>query len=174
MSTYVLPGRRVESHKMKQRRNQEKHLRRQKAKGHRKSPAPARKPVGTIGERKAAAMLPETPKPNQQKSAATWHEMSTPAPAGNELRPSATVTTAPGNAPNAKPVPIEELDLVVRTFNLLKREGINDIDALTARTEGGLLDIRNFGQKSIDEVKQKLAGMDLTLKGDTLPDTEPT
>ena len=54
---------------------------------------------------------------------------------------------------------IEELDLTVRSYNCLKREGINSVGELIARTEADLLDIRNFGQKSIDEVKMKLAGM---------------
>ena len=61
-------------------------------------------------------------------------------------------------------LPIEELDLTVRSYNCLKREGINSVGELIARTEADLLDIRNFGQKSIDEVKMKLAGMGLGLK----------
>jgi len=61
-------------------------------------------------------------------------------------------------------LPIEELDLTVRSYNCLKREGINAVGELISRTEADLLDIRNFGQKSIDEVKIKLAGMGLSLK----------
>src|SRR5919197_3214387 len=61
-------------------------------------------------------------------------------------------------------LPIEELDLTVRSYNCLKREGINSVGELISRTEADLLDIRNFGQKSIDEVKMKLAGMGLALK----------
>ncbi len=63
-------------------------------------------------------------------------------------------------------LPIEELDLTVRSYNCLKREGINTVGELIgARTEADLLDIRNFGQKSIDEVKMKLAGMGLGAEG---------
>ena len=53
-------------------------------------------------------------------------------------------------------LPIDDLDLTVRSYNCLKREGIHTVGELVARTESDLLDIRNFGQKSIDEVKVKL------------------
>ena len=53
-------------------------------------------------------------------------------------------------------LPIEELDLTVRSYNCLKREGIHTVGELVARSEADLLDIRNFGAKSIDEVKAKL------------------
>src|SRR5436189_4185128 len=69
-------------------------------------------------------------------------------------------------------LPIEELDLTVRSYNCLKREGINTVGELIGRTEADLLDIRNFGQKSIDEVKMKLAGMGLGLK-DSAPTFDP-
>jgi DNA-directed RNA polymerase subunit alpha len=61
-------------------------------------------------------------------------------------------------------LPIEDLQLTVRSYNCLKREGIHTVGELIARSEADLLDIRNFGQKSIDEVKAKLAGMGLSLK----------
>jgi DNA-directed RNA polymerase subunit alpha len=61
--------------------------------------------------------------------------------------------------------PIEELDLSVRSFNCLKRQGVNTIGQLTECTEADLLNIRNFGAKSIEEVKDKLQQMDLSLKG---------
>lgn len=61
-------------------------------------------------------------------------------------------------------LPIEELELTVRSYNCLKREGIHSVGELVARSEADLLDIRNFGAKSIDEVKAKLAGMGLALK----------
>ncbi|MDR1999069.1 MAG: DNA-directed RNA polymerase subunit alpha [Frankiaceae bacterium] len=61
-------------------------------------------------------------------------------------------------------MPIEELDLTVRSYNCLKREGIHTVGELVGRSEADLLDIRNFGQKSIDEVKIKLSGMGLALK----------
>src|SRR6187455_415356 len=70
-------------------------------------------------------------------------------------------------------MPIEELDLTVRSYNCLKREGIHTVGELVGRSEADLLDIRNFGAKSIDEVKAKLAGMGLALK-DSPPGFDPS
>ncbi len=61
--------------------------------------------------------------------------------------------------------PIEDLDLTVRSFNCLKRQGVNTIGQLNECTEADLLNIRNFGAKSIEEVKDKLQQMGLGLKG---------
>ncbi|WP_420099768.1 DNA-directed RNA polymerase subunit alpha [Corynebacterium sp.] len=60
--------------------------------------------------------------------------------------------------------PIEDLDFSVRSYNCLKREDIHTVGELAGRTESDLLDIRNFGQKSINEVKVKLAELGLGLK----------
>lgn len=70
-------------------------------------------------------------------------------------------------------LPVEDLNLTVRSYNCLKREGINTVGDLVARSEQDLLDIRNFGAKSIDEVKQKLVDMGLSLK-DSPPGFDPT
>jgi DNA-directed RNA polymerase subunit alpha len=59
---------------------------------------------------------------------------------------------------------IEELNLSVRSYNCLKREGINTVGDLVQRSEQELMDIRNFGQKSIDEVKAKLEELGLGLR----------
>jgi DNA-directed RNA polymerase subunit alpha len=59
---------------------------------------------------------------------------------------------------------IEELNLSVRSYNCLKREGINTVGDLVQRSEQELMDIRNFGQKSIDEVKAKLEELALSLR----------
>jgi DNA-directed RNA polymerase subunit alpha len=69
-------------------------------------------------------------------------------------------------------MPIEEMELTVRSYNCLKREGIHTVGELVSRSEADLLDIRNFGAKSIDEVKMKLAGMGLALK-DSPPGFDP-
>ncbi|MFT4188931.1 MAG: DNA-directed RNA polymerase subunit alpha [Aeromicrobium sp.] len=61
-------------------------------------------------------------------------------------------------------LPIEDLDFSVRSYNCLKREGIHTVGELVTRSEQDLLDIRNFGQKSIDEVKEKLVELGLQLK----------
>jgi DNA-directed RNA polymerase subunit alpha len=60
--------------------------------------------------------------------------------------------------------PIEELNLTQRSYNCLKREGIHTVGELTARSEADLMDIRNFGQKSITEVKEKLQELGFSLK----------
>ena len=60
--------------------------------------------------------------------------------------------------------PIEDLDLTVRSYNCLKREGVTNVGELTQQSEDDLLEIRNFGQKSIDEVKAKLAELGLSLR----------
>ena len=60
-------------------------------------------------------------------------------------------------------ITIEELNLSVRSYNCLKREGINTVGDLVQRSEAELMDIRNFGQKSIDEVKGKLDELGLAL-----------
>lgn len=69
---------------------------------------------------------------------------------------------------NEMSMPIEDLDLSVRSYNCLKREGINNVNQLVALSETELMNIRNFGQKSVDEVKDKLVELGLSLK-DGLP-----
>lgn len=70
-------------------------------------------------------------------------------------------------------LPIEELNLTIRSYNCLKREGIHQVGELVARSEADLLDIRNFGAKSITEVKEKLAELGLSLKDSPL-DFDPS
>jgi DNA-directed RNA polymerase subunit alpha len=62
--------------------------------------------------------------------------------------------------------PIEELELGVRSYNCLKRVGIETIGDLVTKTETELAAIPNFGKKSIEEVKETLASHGLTLRGD--------
>lgn len=69
--------------------------------------------------------------------------------------------------------PIEDLNFSVRSYNCLKRQEIHTVGELAECTESDLLDIRNFGQKSINEVKIKLASLGLTLK-DAPEDFDPT
>lgn len=59
---------------------------------------------------------------------------------------------------------IEELELSVRAYNCLKREGIDSVEKLLEYSEDELLDIRNFGQKSIQEVKDKIKELELSFK----------
>lgn len=59
---------------------------------------------------------------------------------------------------------IEDLDLTVRSYNCLKRAGINKVEELIQRTEEDMMKVRNLGRKSLEEVIQKLAGLGLSLK----------
>lgn len=59
---------------------------------------------------------------------------------------------------------IEELDLSVRSYNCLKRAGINTVEELTLKTEDDMMKVRNLGKKSLEEVKHKLAELELGLK----------
>ena len=61
---------------------------------------------------------------------------------------------------------IEELDLSVRSFNCLKRAGIDTVEDLINRSEEDMIKVRNLGRKSLEEVIQKLAYLGLTLKKD--------
>ena len=63
---------------------------------------------------------------------------------------------------------IEELDLSVRSFNCLKRAGINTVDDLINKSEEEMMKVRNLGKKSFDEVKEKLQslGFDLSSEED--------
>lgn len=56
---------------------------------------------------------------------------------------------------------IDELEFSVRSYNCLKRAGINTVADLAAKTEGQMLKIRNLGQKSFDEIQSKLSGLGL-------------
>ncbi len=61
---------------------------------------------------------------------------------------------------------IEELDLSVRSYNCLKRAGINTVEELIQRNEDDMMKVRNLGKKSLEEVIQKLEEMGLSLKKD--------
>ncbi|KHE75401.1 DNA-directed RNA polymerase subunit alpha [Kocuria marina] len=79
---------------------------------------------------------------------------------GIEIGPSPTDAAAAADMA----LPIEDLELSVRSYNCLKREGIHSVGELVGRSEADLMDIRNFGAKSIDEVKEKLGELGLALK----------
>jgi DNA-directed RNA polymerase subunit alpha len=59
---------------------------------------------------------------------------------------------------------IEELDLSVRSYNCLKRAGINTVEELTQKTEEDMMKVRNLGKKSLEEVQSKLSELNLNLK----------
>src|SRR5438309_1905769 len=81
----------------------------------------------------------------------------------------AAVDGAPAEMPLAHGMenfPIEELELGVRSYNCLKRVGIETIGDLVVKTEAELAAIPNFGKKSVEEVKETLSAHGLTLRGD--------
>lgn len=59
---------------------------------------------------------------------------------------------------------VEELDLSVRSYNCLKRAGINSVDELIKKTEEDLMKVRNLGKKSLAEIKEKLGELGLSLR----------
>ena len=59
---------------------------------------------------------------------------------------------------------IEELELSVRSYNCLKRAGINTVEELTQKSEEDMMKVRNLGKKSLEEVQQKLAELGLGLR----------
>lgn len=71
----------------------------------------------------------------------------------------------PANVPDVR---VEELDFSVRTYNCLKRAGISSVRDLVHRTQSELMSIRNFGKRSLYEVREKLAQLGLTLRGEEL------
>jgi DNA-directed RNA polymerase subunit alpha len=95
----------------------------------------------------------------------------------NQFRPFVTigmaaspVATAPGLAtlpPNMLDMPIEELDLPMRAYNSLKRNNIVKVGQLLQLKDDDLLRMRNFGKKSLDEMKERLR-----MRGFIIPETE--
>jgi DNA-directed RNA polymerase subunit alpha len=76
-------------------------------------------------------------------------------------------TNVPQLPPNMLDMPIEELDLPMRAYNSLKRNNIVKVGQLLQLSDDDLLRMRNFGKKSLDEMKERLR-----MRGFILPDTE--
>ncbi|HZY98744.1 MAG TPA: DNA-directed RNA polymerase subunit alpha [Candidatus Baltobacteraceae bacterium] len=70
----------------------------------------------------------------------------------------------PEAPPNEWDIPVETLNLSVRSFNCLKRAGISKVSELLDLTEDEIMKMRNFGKKSLDEIKQVLAERGLSLR----------
>jgi len=77
--------------------------------------------------------------------------------------PSYTKETSSKEKDTVMHMTIEELDLSVRSFNCLKRAGINTVEDLTAKTEEDMMKVRNLGRKSLEEVINKLQTLGLAL-----------
>ena len=91
---------------------------------------------------------------------------SSPTSSGSRAsaRPAAEAEAEAPQAHGMENFPIEELELGVRSYNCLKRVGIETIGDLVSKTETELAAIPNFGKKSIEEVRETLAGHGLTLR----------
>jgi DNA-directed RNA polymerase subunit alpha len=79
------------------------------------------------------------------------------------------VAGIPQLPPNMLDMPIEELDLPMRAYNSLKRNNIVKVGQLLQLKDEDLLRMRNFGKKSLDEMKERLR-----MRGFILPETEPS
>jgi carbon monoxide dehydrogenase subunit G len=82
-----------------------------------------------------------------------------------------TEAAAPGQPSDVQSLPIEDLNLPVRSYNSLRREGIHTVGDLAFHTEEQLLAISNIGPASVEEIKQKLAGYHLSLAGSSIDGT---
>jgi DNA-directed RNA polymerase subunit alpha len=78
-------------------------------------------------------------------------------------------TTEDPDVARAMAMPIEDLDLSVRPYNCLKRAGIHTVGDLVKKTEDEVVAVKNFGRKSLDEVKEKLAAHGLSLRQPEAP-----
>lgn len=63
-------------------------------------------------------------------------------------------------------LPIEDLDLSVRSYNCLKRAGINYVQELAIKSEDDMMKVRNLGKKSMEEVREKLTDLGISLRND--------
>jgi DNA-directed RNA polymerase subunit alpha len=81
--------------------------------------------------------------------------------------PQAVATGVASLPPNMLDMPIEELDLPMRAYNSLKRNNIVKVGQLLQLKDDDLLRMRNFGKKSLDEMKERLR-----MRGFIIPETE--
>ena len=88
---------------------------------------------------------------------------------GMVATPGGVVGGAPQLPPNMLDMPIEELDLPMRAYNSLKRNNIVKVGQLLQLSDDDLLRMRNFGRKSLDEMKERLR-----MRGFVIPETEPS
>jgi carbon monoxide dehydrogenase subunit G len=82
------------------------------------------------------------------------------APAGG---PAGSAAGSPAGPDARLGIPLQELNLTVRSFNSLKSEGIDTVGQLVARTPGDLLGIKNIGERSVEEIEEKLRDLGLGL-----------
>ena len=98
------------------------------------------------------------------------YDMEDPAVGSrHETRGKSDGGKAPDRDRELNALTIDELDLSVRTYNCLKRAGINTVGELRKMSREDFMKVRNFGRKSTEEVIDKLASMGLTLQGEQAP-----
>ena len=76
------------------------------------------------------------------------------------------VETKDSQKEKVREMTIEELDLSVRSYNCLKRAGINTVEDLTNKTEEDMMKVRNLGRKSLEEVREKLHELEMDFKAE--------
>jgi carbon monoxide dehydrogenase subunit G len=113
----------------------------------------------------SAAVVPEEPTPPASPGAGQAEDR-VEAAAAEEME--SAVTGAPSDV---QARPIEDMNLPVRSYNSLRREGIHTVGDLAFRTEEQLLAISNIGPASVEEIKQKLADYQLSLAGSNIEGT---
>jgi carbon monoxide dehydrogenase subunit G len=113
----------------------------------------------------SAAVVPEEPTPPASPGAGQAEDRVEAADAEDM---ESAVVGAPGDV---QARPIEDLNLPVRSYNSLRREGIHTVGDLAFRTEEQLLAISNIGPASVEEIKQKLADYQLSLAGSNIEGT---
>jgi carbon monoxide dehydrogenase subunit G len=122
---------------------------------------------GKIIDKFAANLAAQLARASQPAAVGQSEEAGQPAGAGQSAS-----ARQPETAPSDRQVrdsrmaiPIQELNLPARSVNSLKGEGIDTVGQLVSRTESELLSIRNLGQKSVDEIEQRLGDLGLSLAG---------
>jgi carbon monoxide dehydrogenase subunit G len=113
----------------------------------------------------SAAVVPEEPTPAVSPGAGQPQDRVEAAAAESM---DAAVT---GTASDVLAVPVEDLNLAVRSYNSLRREGVHTLGDLAFRTEEQLLAMSNIGPASLDEIKVKLAHYQLSLAGSNIEGT---
>jgi carbon monoxide dehydrogenase subunit G len=128
----------------------------------------AAEPAVTEAPAAATAAAPAAPsapaaEPAQAEAAHAGPAVQAAEPAGTAEPAGAGPAAAAGSAADHLALPIEELNLPLRAYNSLRREGVHTVGDLVARTPQQLLAIENIGPASVEEIRQRLAARGLAL-----------
>ncbi len=83
---------------------------------------------------------------------------------GETVHPEVLVSKPDAKKEKIMEMTIEDLELSVRSYNCLKRAGVNNVEDLAAKTEEDMMRVRNLGKKSLEEVLQKMESLGLSLR----------